>query len=441
MTTDSIDQACFEIQAVAKELTSGLRAYHNACVVVNYYNTYGYTEHFQFLIGEEGLVDQAKEVIGRFVTWVKQKVSELIEKIVNLFRLIRDRLAKLLGLKKTPKELDDVVKQINISLDKAAQYMSGELIFIRFDAVLIGNKTCEASSFVYTGAADNSINRYISRTAKYIHEVDMACKELPRSISIKRSDVRDAARLTSSSIGILTSIVDTFILELRSFKDSIHENMTRDEFLDEVRSFTKCSPKSFNKELFDQEPSKALKDITDIVAIMSSATGKLTNITYSYLVKLNKTFNTDRPVHVVVKINPMLLKRLEHQFGGSLDIRNIVITNQDPQTWEVANDTIDKRPACGWCYSGLHRTGSLDLYINYRLYKKQLKAHKYDDFILTIVHECRHLFNGQHGLTESVREDEEDICRAAEQKYKAAKEDDIVWLKDVINKLREQDDI
>lgn len=42
-----------DIKDICDQLTQGCEAYHNACVVVNYYNKYGYTEHFRELIGTE----------------------------------------------------------------------------------------------------------------------------------------------------------------------------------------------------------------------------------------------------------------------------------------------------------------------------------------------------------------------------------------------------
>ena len=81
---DTLDLACVELQAISEDIVSGCKTYHHARVVVRYYNRYGYTEHFRELIGEEHLVDQAKEVIRKFIRWIKQKLSELIDKVSSI---------------------------------------------------------------------------------------------------------------------------------------------------------------------------------------------------------------------------------------------------------------------------------------------------------------------------------------------------------------------
>lgn len=77
-----------DLAAVCFELSSGVAAYHNAATILRYYNHYGYTEHFRELIGEENLIDQAKEVISKFVSWLKKKVGELITLIKSIFQRI-----------------------------------------------------------------------------------------------------------------------------------------------------------------------------------------------------------------------------------------------------------------------------------------------------------------------------------------------------------------
>lgn len=134
----------------------------------------------------------------------------------------------------------------------------------------------------------------------------------------------------------------------------------------------------------------------------------------------------------------MMLRRLEKQFEGSLDVRNIVITNEAPETWNVVNETPNNLPACGWCHGGYGRSAALDLYVNYRLYKKQLLSGEYHEFLLTIVHECRHLFNSQQGLKYESDQAEEDTADTAEDAY-VVQPDDISWAKDVVKKIKEQE--
>ncbi len=145
---DTLDLACVELQAISDDIVSGCKAYHNARVVVRYYNRYGYTEHFRELIGEENLVDQAKEVIRKFIRWIKQKLSELIDKVSSILREIKDKLAHMLGLKKTPDDLDSIVKQIDRRFDRSLTRRR-ETIAITFDTVRILSVTRSAALDLY----------------------------------------------------------------------------------------------------------------------------------------------------------------------------------------------------------------------------------------------------------------------------------------------------
>ncbi len=433
---DTLDLACVELQAISDDIVSGCKAYHNARVVVRYYNRYGYTEHFRELIGEENLVDQAKEVIRKFIRWIKQKLSELIDKVSSILREIKDKLAHMLGLKKTPDDLDSIVKQIDRRFDRSLTRRR-ETIAITFDTVRILSVTRSAALFVWTGASKHSIDVYTQKVIRHLESVSAACKET--AIHEANSDgVRDDAVRVAAVVGNLASVADTFRMELGVLKQTLSDDMTREEFMSAIEQFVKCSPDSFNKSLFDQEIDKVVTDLTSIVSTMVRGSGKLVNITYGYLSKLNKEFNTDALVKVTVKINPMMLRRLEKQFEGSLDVRNIVITNEAPETWNVVNETPNNLPACGWCHGGYGRSAALDLYVNYRLYKKQLLSGEYHEFLLTIVHECRHLFNSQQGLKYESDQAEEDTADTAEDAY-VVQPDDISWAKDVVKKIKEQE--
>lgn len=438
MINDQIDSLCYEIHEVVRQVQDGCIAYNNAIVISQYYDKYGYTEHFRTLVGSENLVDQAKDVIRRFVKWVKQKLTELIEKISNLFLLLRRRLAKLFGLQKTPTDLLSMQKQIDSKLSLASKFMS-DTVSTRFDTRRICNTTKEAITFITEGPSNNTVDQYTKGTNDCLNKVEESCKELSHFSSIQRTVVSDQARFVSSITGSLAVRADSLLIDLKEFKETISGDMTREEFLEAVKEFTKSSPKTFNSSVFDKELDQMIQEVTKIVATMTTSSGRLMNITYNYLSKLNKEINSDAPVRVVVGINPQMLRRLEHQFGGSLNIRNIIITNEDPHTWEIANDTPDERPACGWCYANGHNSGALDLYINYRLYKRRLKTKRYDDFILTIVHECFHLFRSQHGSSTTSEEHEEDLARTEEIEYGVPKADDIAWVQSVMKKINEQD--
>ena len=77
-----MDTYVFDLDYTVGELRRGLVAYENAFVILRYYNRYGYTEHFRELIGEESLIDHAKEAVRKFITWLKDKLHTLVRRLL-----------------------------------------------------------------------------------------------------------------------------------------------------------------------------------------------------------------------------------------------------------------------------------------------------------------------------------------------------------------------
>ena len=74
---NELDRNLMEMERLGMEVANGLMAIHNATVVEQYQNKYGYTEHFQMLIGEEGLFDSAKDALRGIIGWLKKKLVQL----------------------------------------------------------------------------------------------------------------------------------------------------------------------------------------------------------------------------------------------------------------------------------------------------------------------------------------------------------------------------
>lgn len=123
---DTLVMEQYELSCALDELASATEAYHNAHVVVDYYNRYGYTEHFKMLIGEEGIIDTAKEIGAQFVDWLKKKITEIITRVKEFFQKLYNRILEALGLKSGSgtKEANDVkkaaetVQDLNVVKDK-----------------------------------------------------------------------------------------------------------------------------------------------------------------------------------------------------------------------------------------------------------------------------------------------------------------------------------
>ena len=82
-----------------RELTDGLNAYNNCCVVAVYYEKHGYTEHLKELIGEESLIREAIDAVGKFIMWLKEKIIDLCKKVQKFILKVINFILKLFGFK------------------------------------------------------------------------------------------------------------------------------------------------------------------------------------------------------------------------------------------------------------------------------------------------------------------------------------------------------
>lgn len=433
MYHEEVNTLYVESQAILEEIIKACRAYHNATVVIQYYDRYGYTKHFKMLIGEENLVDEAKTVVGKFIAWVKELITRLISKLTELFHIAKLKIARFLGLQKTPDDFNTIQKQINNKLDLIAASMGGS-ISTKFHTDRISIATQRAVAYIISGPASDTIEKYTVKTAEWVAQVRETCKEHSTYMSVRRSIVRDNARDVSKATGILMTIVNSLCINLREFKENIYPGMSKSEFFNEVDLLIEASPNTFNKSLLNQDIDDVVKHITTIIHTMLIASNNLINITFAYLTKLDEDVNKCVRVHVAADPNPNMTHRLESQFGGTLDVRKIVVTNMDPETWEISNDTPDKRPACGWCYTGNNRSGARDLFVNYRWYSQLGRSVRDVHFIRTVVHECFHLFRTQHGLNTGSVTIEESLATAAEKAYSITA-DDRSWVRSVIARI------
>lgn len=127
---NELDRNLMEMERLGMEVANGLMAIHNATVVEQYQDKYGYTEHFQMLIGEEGLFDSAKEVLSSIISWLKKKLIQLASLIFNIVNGIVDILTSMvwaivhvgkMNATKSPYKIPDVEEFFRIVYDMATK--------------------------------------------------------------------------------------------------------------------------------------------------------------------------------------------------------------------------------------------------------------------------------------------------------------------------------
>ena len=431
-----------DIKDICDQLTQGCEAYHNAYVVVNYYNKYGYTEHFRELIGEESLVDQAKEVISKFISWLKTQFEKLINAIRQCFTAIRRRVCKLLGIKESPKtnNADFVKKSIGNLFLLMSQASDGIVPLPYKDIEHTSDIFREACLYLYHKGKTIPFDKFKQRVERYVEEIRELCIQQKGTVGYYRGAVREVARSIATSLGHTALLADTLVIALKEFNMTVSDDMTKDEFREAISDILRQASDVFDADsILSDGIQNGTKRIVTILTTVSKAATEICSIGVTYILEIDRFFNRDIPVEVTTKVPTRLLKKMEDLFGGSVNVRNIIITNRRPQTWGLSDDTYDNQPPYGWCYTRNNMSGSVDLYINYRLHSDIPESTKQiDSFICTIVHECYHLFLAQHGKSPGDNKKEEDMVTPVEEKYYDTylDDEDRRWVKDLMRQIK-----
>lgn len=102
-----------------------------------------------------------------------------------------------------------------------------------------------------------------------------------------------------------------------------------------------------------------------------------------------------------------MIKRLSDFYGAPIKVTKLIVTNMSPTTWNIATETPG---LMGWCYPGNGSGVSFptELWVSARFMTSWIarfsgaflndnRINKYDAFIGTVVHECKHLWDMQYG--------------------------------------------
>ena len=142
----------------------------------------------------------------------------------------------------------------------------------------------------------------------------------------------------------------------------------------------------------------------------------------SILKELHAAYNAGEvSIHMEFPFDQAMIKRLSDFYGAPLKVTKLIVTNVSPLTWNLATETPG---LMGWCYAG---NGSgvpfpTELWINVRFilswvarfsaaFLNDNRVNKYDAFIGTVVHECKHLWDMQYG-------EEFDVVRRGDSFFK-----------------------
>lgn len=418
---NELDRNLMAMECLSMEVANGLTAIHNAAVVEQYGDKYGYTEHFQMLIGEEGFFDSAAKVLANVVKWLKKKLIQLASLIFNIINLVSDTISILawvivnhsrMNATKSPYDIEDL-DSVFVNIFYTATHKCP------FDKLV--NSATNISEFT------DALSEYLNNNYKDLEGRVAKCKV---ETSYARMNFRNYAQELEYTINnsyvvtlnTLGKVVDTL-------QKSLNENDNLERIQQKTIEFMKRLPEGqpFLKAFANSKLCKSTEiksDTADNIllslfrtqaslciafsTIYSQFYNKCIRRGISILKELHEAYNKgEATIHMEFPFDQTMIKRLSEFYGAPIKVTKLTVTNASPSTWNFANET---SCVAGWCYGGDGSGVSFptELWVSVRFIMSWVarfsgavfadgRVNKYDNFIGTIVHECKHLWDLQYG--------------------------------------------
>lgn len=415
---NELDRNLMEMERLGMEVTNGLMTIHNATVVEQYQDKYGYTEHFKLLIGEEGLFDSAKEVLGSIISWLKKKLIQLASLIFNIISSIVDILTSMVWslihinkmiATKSPYEIIRVAGFFRSVFEMATKENQ------------IGNDVRQATTI---GEMVSVLNDFLNQAYNTLCGGIEECK---KETSYPRMKFCEYAQkfeyiINNSYVTMLNTmgkVIDTLQKSLNEHDDLTR---TREKIADFIRRFPGA-----RSLLLDTNKTKIYENVNvsdessfiTVLRIQASACiafatsysqffNKCIRKGVSILKELHAAYNKGEvSIHIEFPFDQAMIKRLSDFYGAPIKVTKLIVTNVSPSTWNIATETPG---LMGWCYPGNGSGVSFptELWVSARFMTSWIarfsgaflndnRINKYDAFIGTVVHECKHLWDMQYG--------------------------------------------
>ncbi len=413
---NELDRNLMEMERLGMEVTNGLMAIHNATVVEQYQNKYGYTEHFKLLIGEEGFFDSAKEVLGSIISWLKKKLIQLASIIFNIVNGIADILTSIvwalvhvgkMNATKSPYKIPELEGYFGLVYDMATKETK------------LGKDLSEVTTI---GEFGSVLNDYLNEVYKQLDTGIAACKietSYPRVDFCKYAQrlefiINDKYVVMMNTMG---KMIDTFQKSLNENDDEDRINKKIKDFISRFFIVSRMLLDTTRSKLYDGVyPNHGMLGVLRIqasaciafAASYSQFFNRCIRKGISILKELHAAYNKGEvSIHMEFLFDQQMIKRLSDFYGAPLKVTKLIVTNISPTTWNIATET----PALmGWCYPGNGSGVSFptELWVNVRFITSWIarfsgaflndnRINKYDAFIGTVVHECKHLWDMQYG--------------------------------------------
>lgn len=415
---NELDRNLMEMERLSMEVANGLMAIHNATVVEQYQGKYGYTEHFRELIGEESLFDSAKEVLSNIIGWLKKKLIQLASIIFNIVNGIVDILTSIvwtivhvgkMNATKSPYKIPDVEEFFRIVYDMATKENR------------LGNDLSQVTTI---GELASVLNDFLNETYKKLDTEIAACKI---ETSYPRVDFcRYAQKLEFTINNSYVTMLNTMGKVIDTLQKSLNENddltRTREKIADFIRRFPGARSLLLDTNKTKIYENVNVSDESSFIAVLRIQASACIAFATSYsqffnrcirkgisvLKELHAAYNKGEvSIHMEFPFDQAMIKRLSDFYGAPIKVTKLIVTNMSPTTWNIATETPG---LMGWCYPGNGSGVSFptELWVSARFMTSWIarfsgaflndnRINKYDAFIGTVVHECKHLWDMQYG--------------------------------------------
>ena len=429
---NKLDQDIMSLERLSMEVGSALLAIHNATVVEQYQHKYGYTEHFKMLIGEEGLFDSAKEVLRNIITWLKKKLLQLVSLIFNIVNGIVDILTSMvwalvhigkMNATKSPYKIPELEEFFSIVYDMATKETK------------LGRDLSQVTTI---GELASVLNDYLDDAYKKLVTGIATCKV---ETSYPRVNFCKYARQLEFTINnSYVTMLNTMGKVIDTLQKSLNENDDFNRIREKIGDFVRRFPGAqwlltdvVNTKMYRDVQAPSKEGFTAMIRMQASvcvacATAysqfftKCIRKGVSILKELHAAYNAGEvSIHMEFPFDQAMIKRLSDFYGAPIKVTKLIVTNMSPLTWNLATETPG---LMGWCYAGNGSGVSFptELWINVRFmlswvarfsgaFLNDNRINKYDAFIGTVVHECKHLWDMQYG-------EEFDVVRRGDSFFK-----------------------
>ena len=360
----------------------------------------------QLKYGQEGLLTELTDGFQRFLSWLKQKVLDLLHKFITFVKYLKATIFGMFSNRRS-----SFIQSITSSHHQVSSFDDKE-IFIPYDVETIFEHIEDFRKKLPIQVTQNNrqkISCDINEWFQIWHELVL---ERDRSIRI----------LKSKCCSVCRRIVDYLnFLEVQAI--ALSENVSEVRYLiDKAETVTDVvtltsklirgaaqlvNVSSATTYDFLMVPDTSPRTVSDLKNVVLECIKTLGYITISIsnileplpgiMIRIGKIYdNSGFKLHYSTTIDPGVHRHIEQIIGDSVRVENIIVTTKEPNTWP----TDDNNTIIGWCHASYGSLGARDLWINARYLLRDLSPDGIERaarlMLVTIVHECTHLSDGQN---------------------------------------------